>query len=75
MLIESIGHVLPSVLADALQLLAVVLGFALSIAVPAMIGSLIISKQILARISGLMLLIIHGTAWVFFSIFFHVMAD
>lgn len=75
MIIESITNVVPSVVAGPLQLLAVLLGFAPSITLPAIIGSLIISKQIIAKISGVMSLIIHGTLWVFFSLFFHVMAD
>jgi len=75
MIIESITNVLPSVLAGLLQLLAVLLGFALSITLPAIIGSLIISKQIIVRISGVILLVVHGALWVFFSFFFRIMAD
>jgi hypothetical protein len=75
MTVESLTNALPSILAGPLQFLVALSGFALSIIIPAIIGSLIISKRTIARTSGIILLVIHTALWIFFSFFFHIMAD
>ena len=42
---------------------------------PALIGALIFSNKIIPRMTGIILLVIYAISVMFFSFFFHVMAD
>ena len=73
--IESLIRVLPSsmsVVSDPLETLVI---YGVSSTPLAISGSLIISKNVILRIYGVILLVIHGLLWIFFSLLFGLVSD
>ena len=75
LLIDSLAKALPLVLAVLFHYVAIILGFGVTILVPATLGSLIISKRTIYRTSGILLLVIHIALSMYFSLFFFVWYD
>lgn len=75
LLIEPLTNALPPFLAGPLQFVAFFLGFGLSMIIPAISGSLIISKGIMRRTSGIMLMVIYLVLCIYFSIFLPILRD
>ena len=75
LLIDSLAEALPLVLAIPLHYVAIILGFGVSIIFPATLGSLIISKRMIYRTSGILLLVMHIALSIYLTFFFFVLYD